>query len=503
MNFLLILPLFLIQIITPIHSKNPIVILYCDFKFTHEEHQIITDQLYECEVNQNPAIVSPIINISAMFGDHKSTELEENDVTSLKISNKSFQFFYFPIGFTLVFKNLQVLRVNDVGLRKVHKRDLELFKELTVLDLHGNYIEYLDGKLFSENKKLQLICLTPNNILYIDSKTFQGLRQLKTLNILENPCVENATSLDTVDKKVQQIQNGKCSDFMNFLNQNYPSIGERFKSLESQLEKMKREMSTLNFVIEEKEEETTELKLEKIQLQGKIIEMEKEKSDEEKLKEKLSKKLSNLEETNKNLEKEMLDLFKLKQKEKLDKEDALEKLQVLRSQLLAQKDEKIKDEQNLHNKTQSELSEKLNKAVNQLSETRAALEDQKTFSKDCIASNKILTKNSAYSDQKNRELSDENLKLREEIDVKNVEKLEMEKASVLERLTDPKVVDKTIWYIAIPLNCLLTLITIAVIFAYRRRDQGKIYKIEELPFVGEEMSNVEGGDGKMMMKGYD
>lgn len=447
----------LLSLLTLISSSASTTI-NCDYKFAADELKVIHGEIYECEVKQNLSVTSadqPVV----IYGTHSDNTFNALSVQSLRITQNAqntSQFFYFPEELDS-FRNLQLIRVNDVGLLEIHRKDLQTFANLQLLDLHGNRIEYLETNLFAGNPKLVLICLVSNQISYIDPMAVRGLKSLSIFNLSENKCINK--SLNRLTGNVSDFKNGKCDDITTFLDLKFPWISEKVKQTETNLRQCERSRVAAGDHKVALEVELVNLKGEKKDLTDKI---QKHAAEVDSIQDVLSVAKKELLETQKRLEKREKEVKKLKAENS-----------EMHAKLNARSDPMDVTE---------EPDEIYQEALNKIDDLTEKLTESEAKSKELNALNEVLNKVSNDNELRMRKLLNANRNLTDEIDVKTVEisNLNSSKCDVgiLNRLTHPRVINKTIWYIAVPLNCLLTLITVAVIITCckRKTSRGNSFK---------------------------
>lgn len=84
------------------------------------------------------------------------------------------------------FTNLEILQMNNVGLRNIFTSSFQRASNLRVFHAYGNKITLLDAHAFAEAPKLEYLDLSRNKISNIHVSTFRGLRYLKELSLIDN-----------------------------------------------------------------------------------------------------------------------------------------------------------------------------------------------------------------------------------------------------------------------------------------------------------------------------
>ncbi|KAL7011196.1 hypothetical protein ACKWTF_014149 [Chironomus riparius] len=173
---------------------------------------------------------------------HKNVELEIGsheiyvNIPGFSIMNKII--FYLPKGIVKFFPNLEMLEVIQSGLKEISSTDLEPFRILKYLDLSGNNIATLEGKLFQFNSKLEVLLLNDNEISTVDQLTFYGLYNLKFLGIQRNHCFSEMTKDASAVQNMINVIKFSCSK-----DNNQQSIN--LENIKKELTKSNAEMSIL------------------------------------------------------------------------------------------------------------------------------------------------------------------------------------------------------------------------------------------------------------------
>lgn len=95
----------------------------------------------------------------------------------------------FPAGIDTIFPNLLSLFLDNLGIKKVHERNLAGFPKLIQLDLSYNQIEVLERDLFKNNPNLIKINLNTNELKIIDANVFDNLKYLRDVMLTGNFCI--------------------------------------------------------------------------------------------------------------------------------------------------------------------------------------------------------------------------------------------------------------------------------------------------------------------------
>jgi len=150
----------------------------------------IVKKPYECNVMELK-VLEPIQFVSNITGKH-SMNYSNSDVTSLRIS--SLVCHYIPIGLTIFFPDLEILRIEKSGLRSIQKYDLYEFGNLSYLLLNGNNLMTLDIGLFEFTHNLKHVNFLNNLIFHVDPMIFVDSENLKTVGLGLNTCTSGLDS---------------------------------------------------------------------------------------------------------------------------------------------------------------------------------------------------------------------------------------------------------------------------------------------------------------------
>lgn len=84
------------------------------------------------------------------------------------------------------FRKLEILEMNEVGMRSILQQSFNGADSLRILQAYGNKISLLGGFIFVGASKLQALDLSSNQISNINYETFVGLDSLKELSLSSN-----------------------------------------------------------------------------------------------------------------------------------------------------------------------------------------------------------------------------------------------------------------------------------------------------------------------------
>ncbi|CAH1733667.1 unnamed protein product [Chironomus riparius] len=150
--------------------------------------------------------------------------------------------FYLPKGIVKFFPNLEMLEVIQSELKEISSTDLEPFRILKYLDLSGNNIATLEGKLFQFNSKLEVLILNDNEISTVDQLTFYGLYNLKFLGFQRNRCFSDMTKDASAVQNMIDAIKFSCSEDNNRHSMNLENIKKEVTKSNSEMSILKKKL---------------------------------------------------------------------------------------------------------------------------------------------------------------------------------------------------------------------------------------------------------------------
>jgi Leucine rich repeat len=144
--------------------------------------------------------------VTGVSGSHASGKTND-DVKAIRIEHQALDFI--PRDVNKYFKNIQGLFMLYTKVKFISKFDLQQFPELRFFYINNNLIEFLDDDLFAYTTNLRLVALDSNKITSVGANLFSGLKDLRTLWFLSNPCLseyvyDNPTAALNLSKRVVQ-----------------------------------------------------------------------------------------------------------------------------------------------------------------------------------------------------------------------------------------------------------------------------------------------------------
>jgi Leucine-rich repeat (LRR) protein len=85
-----------------------------------------------------------------------------------------------------ILEKIEILELSQVGLAEIVELKLELFHDLSKLDLSYNFLTYLNESTFTRMSKLTYLDLSFNRIKHLDVNIFKWLHKLVYLNVEQN-----------------------------------------------------------------------------------------------------------------------------------------------------------------------------------------------------------------------------------------------------------------------------------------------------------------------------
>lgn len=125
--------------------------------------------IVESQCKYNAPNTKPNMEIKSFHGVHQPGR-SSSDVKAISFE-RSFDRFFLR-GLHMIFPNLESLKINDVGLSKLTRRDLIGLENLQELQLCSNNLTTLPNNLFADMRKLKKISLAQNQIDNISSQLF-------------------------------------------------------------------------------------------------------------------------------------------------------------------------------------------------------------------------------------------------------------------------------------------------------------------------------------------
>jgi len=190
--------------------------------------------IYYCTVQNSVNITSlDAAQVDNITGTHLTGKNNDN-VEGIYVPQG--QVHYFPRGLNTIFRNLKGIYIQNTGLKEIHQRDLKYFPKLMVLDLISSNLEIIEENLFEFNPDLEQIYLQSNKITHIDPNVFDNLIKVKTLNLLENTCINTqAYNNPTGVQNVIKTAKAQCT------NSDYLNLEQKVKILEIESKKLNSE----------------------------------------------------------------------------------------------------------------------------------------------------------------------------------------------------------------------------------------------------------------------
>lgn len=107
--------------------------------------------------------------------------------------------------------NLKKLKLDKNYIKVVCNQTFSELTSLTELHLQSNRIETLEANLFDNNKLLEFLDLRNNKIEAIDPNVFDCAKNLKTVNFLDNTCLDELFSEKKLNLEMLPLEILKCT----------------------------------------------------------------------------------------------------------------------------------------------------------------------------------------------------------------------------------------------------------------------------------------------------
>lgn len=209
-------------------------------------------KFYHCIVKNNPKITSrESAQIESVSGTHKNGKTNDDEI-SFYAYHKTVS--YLPSGLDKIYLNLRGVFLVKCKLKEIHQDDLKPYPKLTHFQVTSGEFRVLEKGLFDSNPNIEYIIFENCNIFSIYPTIFDNLKQLATLHLSGNTCINekiannatgvmkiikhvklNCTSLDYFDEKMNELD-----EESNMLNVKlFSSIFNNLKSFQNELNSSK------------------------------------------------------------------------------------------------------------------------------------------------------------------------------------------------------------------------------------------------------------------------
>jgi hypothetical protein len=164
-----------------------------------------------CDVKKiEPPIVFNTKNVK--YDLYENHQKRSHDINQLKIENLNMNYMFHASNESLL-ENTKKFTIANANLISLNKEDLKVFRNLEILNVSRNPIEYLEKGLFENNAKVKEIYLNENNIKYIHPKVFVELSNLNILNLQKNLCINEYYGSQNDIKGTMKTIISKCLNF--------------------------------------------------------------------------------------------------------------------------------------------------------------------------------------------------------------------------------------------------------------------------------------------------
>lgn len=196
-------PIFYLMTILTLKQATGNISIICEFENYETASYACNSKGWQVTSIDNRTIM----NVTGIHLKGKSN----NDVKYFKSDGNLVK--YFPIGLTVIFKNLETVEISNSSLIEVNNSDLQQFGTnlKTFWTLH-NMLEVLDADLFKFNPNLERISFFDNRLRHVENGIFTNLKNLWRLRFDNNLCVSDfAVNKTAIMKLVYEVEK-KCKD---------------------------------------------------------------------------------------------------------------------------------------------------------------------------------------------------------------------------------------------------------------------------------------------------
>jgi Leucine rich repeat len=168
---------------------------------------------YRCQANNQGDLILDRSNrqIDSLAGKHQDWNTNAN-LKGVYIDDS--KVLYFPLGLEKLIVNLEGIAIQKSKLKEISKDDLKEYKNLRLIDLYYNDIQFLEPNLFENNPNLKYIAFHDNKLAHIDAHVFDiFVGKLNVLLIARNIChLDDAWNIQQANFIFSKIQRGFCKD---------------------------------------------------------------------------------------------------------------------------------------------------------------------------------------------------------------------------------------------------------------------------------------------------
>lgn len=238
------------------------VLFHCEFGFFY--HWIISSHYY-CATTVS---FNGSTSVESVGGMENHLEGKTNDDVGWLFMDRDYSPF-FPSGIERFFKNLKAITIVRAGLKSISASDLQPFPDLIYVHLDYNNLTAIDGNLFLFNPRLQVVYMGHNQLEYIGSDLVNHLNDLRLLDLRNNTCISKyaetrdrvmllALELKNVCPKVDKSDQCSCKNEFDDLFFSNLALGTRVDNLQEAEANLKLENLQQNDKIDELENSMNE-----------------------------------------------------------------------------------------------------------------------------------------------------------------------------------------------------------------------------------------------------
>lgn len=160
---------------------------------------------------------------------------------------------FVPIGIEKLFPQLEGFAISSSKLKVIKRRDLAQFKDLKAVWLIYNDLETLDSDLFESNPGLLYIDFRGNKLIFVGENVLVPLQRLEQARFEENSCISARVSARAevlglqaqLRQKCVHLKEKYCKKDLDKLFEDLEGKDTEIQSLKDKLEKIEIELKVL------------------------------------------------------------------------------------------------------------------------------------------------------------------------------------------------------------------------------------------------------------------
>lgn len=208
-----------------------LVAIFCSYDAKNFWNLNGSDNFYRCSVTNNPNIISrELAQIDSINGTHMSGKSNDDEIffeAALKAIH------YIPSNLDKIFTNLRGIALWSCGLKEICQSDMKPYTNLTHLRVLNSDIGVLEEGLFDSNPNLEYVDFEGCKMFHIHSKIFDDLKNLTTLFLNRNKCIDRGISKNVagVREIIRDVKaNCTCPSYLK-LSKKLKELKEESKNL--------------------------------------------------------------------------------------------------------------------------------------------------------------------------------------------------------------------------------------------------------------------------------